>query len=221
MHVPIRKFGISDPDRYWREREAGAKTNERRLHRFLVASMRRLFPDGGTVLDCGVGDGHVTRLARQHFQTYGVEYSPEAFKFYDFPTDNITLADLNRGIPEFPVAFDVIMLSMILHWLDDPVGFLREATMRLTPRGRIIAVMPNLANYEHRWSLLRGRWPAFSLSHRNFLVADEWREVFTHTGLAVEWFGSDKRDLRNRLWPRVFAKSLIFILRPQARQARV
>ena len=64
-----------------------------------------------------------------------MELSAEAIAMYDFSMDDIRLADLNQGIPDFGIEFDIIMASMVLHWLSEPHKFLRQAKDMLSPAG--------------------------------------------------------------------------------------
>ncbi|MBE3040729.1 MAG: class I SAM-dependent methyltransferase, partial [Chloroflexi bacterium] len=99
-----------------------------------------MFTQGAKVLDCGVGSGHVFRLCSQRHQTYGVEISSEAIATYAGGTEKIKQADLNDGIPDFGFKFDVIIVSMVLHWLTDPLKFLRQAKGMLSPGGSMLVV---------------------------------------------------------------------------------
>ena len=210
-----RKFGVDDPDEYWRERVKAGRNKEHRLHRLITSLIDARFPEGGRVLDCGVGDAHVFRLCRERHKTYGVEFSKEAISAYEFPTDTIAHADLNHGIPEFGgVRFDAIVLSMVLHWLDDPAGFLKGARKHLTPRGRLVVAVPNVAYYGYRIRFLFGEFPKISLSHKNVMTPPEVEELFRRAGYRIEEMKSTKSGLRNRLWPRFFGASLVYVLAP-------
>jgi SAM-dependent methyltransferase len=215
MQRTPRKFGVEDPDQYWRERATQNRVNEHRLHRLVVQLIGERFPRDSGVLDCGVGDGHVFRLSREKFRTFGVEFSKEAISKYEFPTENIACADLNDGIPEFGgTQFDAIVISMVLHWLDDPEQFLRQSLGRLTGNGRLIVVIPNITNYRYRLDLLVGRFPPISPSHKNFMTPPECESMFRRAGAEIECLVASKQGLRARLWPRLFGRSLIYVLRP-------
>jgi len=215
QNTSARKFGVDDPDEYWRERVRVGRTKEHRIHRLIAELIQARFPEGGTVLDYGVGDGHVFRLCREHRKTYGVEFSREAISAYEFPSETIAHADLNRGIPDFGVRFDAIVLSMVLHWLDDPEGFLRGARNHLTDRGRLIVAVPNVAHYRYRIRFLFGEFPRISLSHKNIMTPPEVEALFRAAGYEIEQLKSTKAGVRNRLWPRLFASSLVYVLKAQ------
>ena len=215
MHLTPRKFGVEDPDQYWRERVTQNRFSEHRLHRLVVQLIGERFPRDSRVLDCGVGDGHVFRLSREKFQTFGVEFSEEAISRYEFPTDTIACADLNQGIPAFGgTQFDVIVISMVLHWLDDPEQFLRQSLDRLTVSGRLMVVIPNITNYRYRLDLLIGRFPPISPSHKNFMTPPECEAMFRRAGAEIECLVASKQGLRARLWPHLFGRSLIYVLKP-------
>ncbi|MCK5232722.1 MAG: class I SAM-dependent methyltransferase [Desulfobulbaceae bacterium] len=215
MSEKIRKFGVDDPDEYWKWRKDIKRTTERRLHRFLKKQIDAIVPKGGRVLDCGMGAGHVFRLCLKEYETFGVEMSSEAIAMYDFPTDNVKQADLNQGIPDFNVKFDAIVISMILHWMDDPLKFLIKIQKKLTPKGRLLVVIPNITYYRYRIGFLFGKFPPISLSHKNFQVPPESEEMFKRAGLIIEKILTSKTSLKARLWPRLFATGIIYVLKPE------
>ena len=214
MSETVRTFGVQDADRYWQDRQKAHGASERRLHRFLADLIDRTVGPGGKVLDCGVGSGHVFRLCHLRQQMYGVEMSAHAIAGYDFPTTNIRQADLNRGIPDFGVRFDAILASMVLHWLDDPRGFLVQVAERLAPAGRLLAVIPNITYYRFRLAFLFGRFPPISLSHRNFQTPREFEAMARDAGYRILRRTSPKRKIRARLWPALFSQDIVYVLQP-------
>lgn len=214
METTTRKFGVNNVDEYWLQRSNNDRTGERRLHRFLANLVNRMFDQEATVLDCGVGSGHVFRLCMEKHQVYGVELSSEAIAKYDFPTDNIKQADLNTGIPEFSAKFDVIIVSMLLHWLDDPQKFLCQAKTILSERGRLLIVIPNITFYRYRIGYLFGKFPPISLSHKNFQVPAEAEDMFDKAGLSIEKRLSPRKSIRAKLSPTLFSTDIVYVLKP-------
>jgi 2-polyprenyl-3-methyl-5-hydroxy-6-metoxy-1,4-benzoquinol methylase len=212
--VELRKFGVGNSDEYWLQRREESRVSERRLHRFLSSLVDEMFPCKVKVLDCGVGSGHVFRLCSEKHETYGVELSAEAIAMCDFPTNNIKQADLNNGIPQFGVKFDVIIASMVLHWLDKPQEFLRQVKDNLSPQGRLIAVAPNITFYRYRIGYLFGRFPPISLSHKNFQTPAEVEQMFEAAGLQIERRLSPRKAIRARLWPTFFSTDIVYVLKP-------
>ena len=212
--VELRKFGVGNSDEYWSQRREESRVSERRLHRFLSSLVDEMFPYKAKVLDCGVGSGHVFRLCSEKHESYGVELSAEAIAMCDFPTNNIKQADLNNGIPQFGVKFDVIIASMVLHWLDKPQEFLRQVKDGLSSKGRLIAVIPNITFYRYRIAYLFGHFPPISLSHKNFQTPAEVEQMFEAAGLQIERRLSPRKAIRAKLWPTFFSADIVYVLKP-------
>jgi 2-polyprenyl-3-methyl-5-hydroxy-6-metoxy-1,4-benzoquinol methylase len=216
MSDAIRKFGVDHADTYWRDRQNENRVTERRLHRFLRDIADQIAPDGGKVLDCGMGAGHVFRLCSEKHETYGVEMSSQAIAMYDFPIDNVRQADLNEGIPSFSVKFDVIILSMVLHWLDDPEKFIRTIDQYLSPTGRLVVVIPNITNYHYRIGFLFGKFPPISPSHKNFQTPCEVEQMIEKAHCRIEQVLSPKKSFKTRFWPRLFSTDIVYVLKPNS-----
>jgi 2-polyprenyl-3-methyl-5-hydroxy-6-metoxy-1,4-benzoquinol methylase len=210
-----REFGVKDPNEYWSRRESQGKTGERRLHRFLSNLVDEMFAPGAKVLDCGVGSGHVFRLCSQKHDTYGVEISSAAIAMHDAGTEKIKQADLNNGIPSFGINFDVIVASMILHWLTNPLEFLLRAKGMLSSRGCIILVIPNITFYRYRIAYLFGKFPPISQSHKNFQVPSEVERMFGDAGLKIDKRLSPRHSVRARFAPTLFSTDIVYVLRPE------
>ncbi len=208
-----RRFGVENSDAYWIERNKQGRNQERRLHKFILEIINQIAPCNGTVLDCGTGSGHVFRLCMKKYRVYGIEQSAEAIKGYDFPTANIKQYDLNNGIPDFGVMFDIVVISMVLHWLNDPAAFLKKAKEKLTPGGRLLVVVPNITYYRFRIAFLLGRFPPISLSHKNFQVPREVEQMFDDTGFQIERRLSPKKSFMAWLFPAVFSSDLVYVLK--------
>ena len=49
MATNVRRFGIENPDQYWRGRVAEGRASEKRVHRCIAQALRQHYPEGGTV----------------------------------------------------------------------------------------------------------------------------------------------------------------------------
>jgi 2-polyprenyl-3-methyl-5-hydroxy-6-metoxy-1,4-benzoquinol methylase len=216
MSEKLRTYGIDNPDHYWQERRNDDRIKEYHLHRFIRDLVDRYFPErGAKVLDCGMGAGHVLKLCRENHQVYGIDYSAEAIEIYSHPEDDVRQADLNEGIPDFGTPMDAIVASMVLHWLDSPEQFMRALHSRLSERGIAIIVVPNIVVWKFRVRyFFAGKFPAISLSHKNFQTPCEVEQVFDQAGFRVEKVLSCKKKIRTRLFPRLFSNDLIYVLKP-------
>lgn len=215
MSKEPRTFGVTDHDAYWRDRVAAGRANEKRIHRYILSELEKRVASGSNVLDCGVGDGHVFRLAMEKFKPYGIELSGEAIERYEFPTNNIRQADLNDGIPGFGVKFEAVVASMVLHWLDNPQKFLEDSKKHLTPQGRLYVVIPNITNYRYRIGFLFGKFPPISPSHKNFMTPKECEAIFKRAGYTIQKCSSPKKSVKARLWPTVFGTDILYQLQPE------
>ena len=209
-----RTFGVDDPDQYWRDRASAGRTSEKRVHHYIRSLCNELVPKPGNVLICGVGDGHEYRLCSKDHKTYGVEWSAEAIAGYDFPTERIRQADLNVGIPDFDQPFDAIVISMVLHWLDDPQAFLAAARSSLAADGGLVVIVPNITHYRYRLKFLFGAFPAISPSHKNFQTPTEYEAMFRAAGYRIQKRSGSKESFKVQRWPSLFATDIGYLLTP-------
>ena len=86
----------------------------------------------------------------------------------------------------------------------------------LTPRGRLLIVVPNITNYHYRMRFLFGQFPKISLSHKNVMTPPEVEKMIFRAGLEIERLASSKKSLRHKFWPRLFATGLVYVLKPMA-----
>ena len=215
----IRRFGVQNYDAYWVNRKGIGDTRQTRCHNCIVSLIESLVPRGGRVLDCGVGPGHVFRMLAEHYETYGVEISDEAFQLYDFDTQRIVQADLNDGIPDFGVRFDAIIVSMLIHHLENPPVFLQQVRERLSPGGSFVPVIPNICYGPFRLRYLAGQFPPISRAHRNFQTAREFEEMVRQADYRQVRRLSPKKTLRARLWPTWFSQDLVYLFQPISHSA--
>ena len=209
-----RTFGVEDPDQYWRDRATAGRTSEKRVHQYIRTLCNELVTGSGSVLVCGVGDGHEYRLCSQDHKTFGVEWSAEAIAGYDFPTERIKQANLNDGIPDFGEPFDGIVISMVLHWLDDPKAFLENARSSLSPEGGLVVIVPNITHYRYRIKYLFGHFPEISPSHKNFQTPTEYEAMFRQAGYQIVKRGGSKNSFKTQRWPTLFATDIGYLLKP-------
>lgn len=121
---------------------------ENRSNRVVTASwdyLRRRFPEAGTVIDIGCGNGRLLYLARRDgWRVKGLELSAtaaaaieadqgiavEAGDFLDYPVDH---AGQN----------DVVVLRHILEHLPDPIRAMQQIRALLRPGGHALLEFPN------------------------------------------------------------------------------
>lgn len=214
MTTQIREFGVRDPNAYWRNRQTKHKIGERRVHKCLASLVDRLAEPGSHVLDCGAGEGHVSRRCSRRYRVHVAELSTEAIRGYDFPIESAHQVDLNDGMPDFSVLFQVIVASCILHWLDKPEAFLKQAESLLAPGGRLVVNIPNITHIKYRFQFLFGRFPEISPSHKNFQTPHEFEAMVRQCGFRIEQRVAPKPIPHVQLWPNLFSHALIYVLAP-------
>jgi ubiquinone/menaquinone biosynthesis C-methylase UbiE len=97
--------------------------------------------DGRHVLDAGCGTGRTSaHLADAGAEVVGFDASPEMLHRARerVPTASFLLADLAEPLPFDDQSFDVIVASLVIHYLEDWVSPLRELRRVLRPGGAFV-----------------------------------------------------------------------------------
>jgi 2-polyprenyl-3-methyl-5-hydroxy-6-metoxy-1,4-benzoquinol methylase len=149
-------------------------------------------------------------------RVYACDLSADVLAGYDFPLAGVKQLDLNQAFPDFGVRFDAIVASWLLHWLDDPGGFLAEAARHLSPGGKLIVNVPNITFLRYRLEFLRGKFPEISLSHRNFQTPTEIEAMISRGPLAIRRRTSPRLAPHRRWWPKLFSRDIVYVLAPRA-----
>jgi 2-polyprenyl-3-methyl-5-hydroxy-6-metoxy-1,4-benzoquinol methylase len=160
------------------------KTSAHSSHDYLLQAV------GGhaRVLDIGCGDGLLAReLAGQKNVVVGIDKLARPAHLSAMA--RYVPTDLDQGLapilgtlrPHAP--FDVIVMGDVLEHLADPARLLRDCKSLLTPGGRVVMSVPNVANVFVRLSLLFGR---FNYTERGILDRTHLRfyTLATARGLA-------------------------------------
>ena len=202
----------SNYDRYWENRVDKGHYRFTDVHRTIIDTAIGLLGEREAhVLDCGVGPGHVFKKLGERYDAYGIEISTRAFELYDFDTGNITIWDLNEGLPSYPVPMDLIIASRIVHHLQDPVRFVEQVRDLLGAGGWFIGVIPNICYYHHRLKFLFGTFPPISGAHVNFQTGPDFQRMAEGAGFHLRRLTTPKHTIRAAIWPTVFSQDLIYV----------
>ncbi|MDQ7792857.1 MAG: class I SAM-dependent methyltransferase [bacterium] len=155
-----------------REPAAIAAYRELASHRFLRATLARLFVAGDTVLDIGCGRGEfVLELAGRGVNAVGLDSSPLAVETLrqDLRQSGLdprrALTGDGRSPPFSGSSLDgIIALGLLEHFADHPAVLARWVEL-LKPGGRILLQVPNA----ERWA-----WFAFDVLARHLLLRRRW-----------------------------------------------
>jgi len=122
--------------------------------------MLRLCGQPGVVLDVGGSSGYLSsELAARGARVILVDLDEAAVSEARASGREAHPVDLSREAPPLPPAsVDLILCADVLEHLPDPAAALRRLRPLLAPRGRLVASVPNGANWALRLSLLAGRW---------------------------------------------------------------
>ena len=207
-------IGVGDYDKYWEaRREIGEIPHTTRDER-IVREVHKAVPQGSTILDLGVGPGYYFRALIKDYQMYGVEISGKIIESYDFDNSRICQCDLNETFPDFGLAFDAVIASMIFHHMDDPDQLIHWLSDSLKPRGLVIVAAPNIWHIKNLLRVLRGDSPRFSPAHRNFLIPKELSGKMERVGfrrLKILPGRSSQNGGLAWLWPSLGASQLILL----------
>lgn len=156
-----------------------------------VAIILRLYPQGGSVLDIGCGEG-ATLVALlgtgARFQLSGIEPSPsfaeQADKLCQANGGRVEPSTALEGIPRFaPASFDLVVMRSYLEHEVYAAQVLRAANDVLKPGGRLLIKVPNSTCWSAK---LRGRkWPGVRHpDHVNYFSSHHLRLLLRDCGFA-------------------------------------
>jgi malonyl-CoA O-methyltransferase len=97
------------------------------------------------ILDLGAGAGHATRFALEQWpeaEIAALDAAPAMLRRLRAKYPGVTTIERDaRELEDLP-RYDLILSSMMLHWLDDPRAALEKWRARLAPRGRLCVALP-------------------------------------------------------------------------------
>jgi 2-polyprenyl-3-methyl-5-hydroxy-6-metoxy-1,4-benzoquinol methylase len=137
--------------------DAGDRNNPRTIIAHWV-------PAGARVLEVGPGDGVVGAwlAANKGCHVVGVEYVPQAAAaaapFFDHMITGSIEDPQVQAETRTLAPYDAIIFADVLEHLVDPWGVLAAMRPLLTPGGRVLLSVPNIAHWTARAHLLLGRF---------------------------------------------------------------
>ena len=160
----------------------------RRAHRRTLASLH----PGEKVMEVGCSNGALTqRIQALGCRVVGIENRPTAAEEARPFCERVIVGDIERlelGSDLGP--FDVILLIDVLEHLIDPTAILRRLAPLLTPGGRFIVALPNIAHWSIRWQILRGQFNytdsgILDRTHLHLYTMRTARELLESAGLQI------------------------------------
>lgn len=154
-----------------------------------------LYAGEQAVLDIGCGSGALGAWIKReniHAIVHGIDISSNAGKTASERLDAFWCVDLDLSpLPETGLKYDLIIMGDLLEHLKRPDLFLAQMAEHLTPGGRVIVSVPNIANYSIRLRLLFGefRYTETGIMDRTHLRFFTWRsftELLSQSGFSIE-----------------------------------
>jgi cyclopropane fatty-acyl-phospholipid synthase-like methyltransferase len=152
---------------------------------------------GATVLDVGCGSGELGVLLSQTAANVdGIELNEERAAE---ARQRLRTVVNDEGGPsvdaDLPGPYDVVIFADVLEHIVDPAQTLSWAASKLAPDGKVLAMIPNSANWKFRRKILKGDWSYadtgyFDRDHVRFFDVATARRLGTEVGLtetAIEY----------------------------------
>ncbi len=147
----------------------------------------------GRILDVGCSQGATASALRAAGvrEIVGIEPDPGDAAIARGTCDRVVCARLEEVAEPWEQCFDAILFGDVLEHLEDPSGALVHVRPWLAPQGRVIASVPNVANWAVVGGLLEERFdyvPYSTLSgtHVRFFTRRTVVDLFEACGYAVE-----------------------------------
>jgi len=182
-----------------------------------------LAAQGKRVLELGCADGFISRhLVERGCRVVGVEISSEAAGLARQWCKKVVVHDLNdrRWMDQAGCDFDTVLCGDVLEHLVNPLQTLREIARLLTPDGRVVMCLPNVAHIRVRMNLLVGKFDytptgILDSTHLRFFTQKTARRLIEEAGYQLISFvpivggGLLTRPLR-LFFPNLFAVQMIY-----------
>jgi len=154
--------------------------------------------DGGSLLEMGPAEGVMTPLLLSKAGSLTLLEGAEHFCVdlaRRYPAAKVVHSLFEDYTPE--EKFDRIILGHVLEHVEDPVAILIRASSWLSPKGKIIAAVPNALSIHRQAAVLMGLLSTeHSLNemdrhhgHRRVFDPTSFKAAFSEAGLAIEHFG--------------------------------
>jgi len=147
--------------------------------------------NGRRLLDVGCAGGHLAAaLAGQGWNVTGIEYDETDAQVAKERGLDVIVGSAESAFATLTEKFDVIVFADVLEHLVDPQSVLSLAKNHLTPSGRIVISIPNIAHLSIRLQLLLGSFNytdrgILDRTHLHFYTKKTLTEMITKAGLEI------------------------------------
>lgn len=167
--------------------------------------VRHVPPATRRLLDIGCGAGLTAQYAKDALgveEAVGIEYVPAIAQQAAERLDRVFCGDVETMELDFPAGyFDCILCADVLEHLRDPWALLQRLRPLLSPKGVLVASIPNLRHARVLAKIILDRFeyePSGILdrTHLRFFTRHTIEQMFTSAGYAVHFAGVN----RSRSW---------------------
>lgn len=121
---------------------------------------------GKSILECGMAKGGIVdAFLKGGAQCFGVDINPR-----NVSGVLIKQADLNDGIPNFGMSFDVIFAGEVIEHLFNDEKFVDDVHKNLKENGIFVFTVPNLVFGVNRIRMLFGTTPKFAYAQYHYHI---------------------------------------------------
>ncbi len=167
--------------------------------------IRAHVPPDSSVLDVGCGSGALgSFLSSRTANVDGVEVNDDRADYARQHLKTVVTGEAGPSIDSaLPRSYDVIIFADVLEHVVQPDQVLAWAASKLADDGRIIALIPNSANWKFRRKMMRGDW---SYAETGYFDRDHLRFFDVRTARAAGAVGRTPGD-RGRVRRRAVAEA--------------
>lgn len=181
-------------------------------------------PEKGRVLDIGCGEGDLLQelVEKRRVHATGIELEEAAAMKAIARGLSIHHGDVEEGLDHYADdGFDLVILSLTIQELGDPLKVIREAFR--VGKNCIIAI-PNFGHWRARWQLaVQGHAPStpslpytwYKSPNRHYLTVADWEDFCAQEN----WRVLDKAFVNNGQFigflPNLFAEVAIYLIEPK------
>jgi methionine biosynthesis protein MetW len=172
--------------------------------------LMRLVPPGSRVLELGCATGYLSGYMERGLgcTVTGLEYDAASVAIAQTRCSAVYQVDLDAADALAPAEahapYDLLFAAAVLEHLKSPETLLEAAKALLAPGAKVIVSLPNIAHWQVRLKLLRGRFDyedygIMDRTHLRFFTVDTGRGLLENSGYQVEQLHIAGSGLQNAL----------------------
>lgn len=187
-------------------------------------------PPRARVLELGPSSGYMTKiLAQKDCIVDAIELNPNDAEKASAYCRKIIVGSLEDDAPfeQLDGPYDYVLLADVLEHLRAPEKVLQHVRARITSASTVLVSLPNIAYWEMRLALLRGRFDytdtgLLDRTHLRFYTLKTATAMFSDAGFRIEHMHVTPpivprlgrlKEWVKRKWPTLFSVNFIFHLR--------